>query len=216
MMTIKRKNIVPILLIYTILIPASLMVIIPVLWMLSTSVKSMEEMFTLPPRWIPDQLTWKAFLRIWNDYPFGRYFANSLIVVSAATVISLIFSALAGYGASRFRFRGKGTFLTFLLVTQMFPSIMLLIPYFKVMKTLGLINTYPGLILCYISFTIPFCSWMMLGYFQSIHQPSFRFAVWDCMIIATRRTIPFTTCSHHVLRFLSIFRMFVMIPTSPS
>lgn len=168
MMTIKRKNISLIFLIYTILILASLMVIIPVLWMLSTSIKSMEEMFTLPPRWIPDQLTWKAFVRIWTDYPFGRYFANSLIVVSAATFISLIFSALAGYGTSRFRFRGKGTFLTFLLVTQMFPSIMLLIPYFKVMKTLGLINTYPGLILCYISFTIPFCSWMMLGYFQSI------------------------------------------------
>jgi ABC-type glycerol-3-phosphate transport system permease component len=59
-------------------------------------------------------------------------------------------------------------FLTFLLVTQMFPSIMLLIPYFTVMKTLGLINTYAGLILCYISFTIPFCTWMMMGYFQSI------------------------------------------------
>ena len=93
MMTIKRKNIIPILLIYTILILASLMVIIPVLWMLSTSVKSMEEMFTLPPRWIPDQPTWKAFLRIWTDYPFGRYFANSLIVVSAATFISLVFSS---------------------------------------------------------------------------------------------------------------------------
>lgn len=168
MMTSKGKNIVSMLLSYSILILASLMVIVPMLWMLSTAVKSMEEMFTLPPRWIPEQPTLDAFIRIWTDYPFGRYFANSLIVVSAATLISLAFSALAGYGASRFQFRGKGMFLTFLLVTQMFPSIMLLIPYFKVMKTLGLINTYPGLTLCYVSFTIPFCSWMMLGYFQSI------------------------------------------------
>ncbi|MCP4403086.1 MAG: carbohydrate ABC transporter permease [bacterium] len=164
----KQKNFWVNLLAYTILVSASLMVLVPVLWMLSTSIKTMEEMFTIPLRWIPEHPTWEAFIRIWTDYPFARYFANSLIVVSAATMLSLAFSALAGYGASRFQFRGKGMFLTFLLVTQMFPSIMLLIPYFKVMKTLGLINTHLGLILCYISFTIPFCSWMMLGYFQSI------------------------------------------------
>jgi len=59
-------------------------------------------------------------------------------------------------------------FLTFLLVTQMFPSIMLLIPFYKIIQTLGLINTHTALIMTYISFTIPFCSWMMMGYFQSI------------------------------------------------
>lgn len=153
---------------YIILIIACLMVIIPLLWMLSTSVKDMEEMFTIPLKWIPNRVTWEAYRRIWTDYPFGQYFINSIVVVSGSTLISLVFSALAGYGVSRFNFRGKGMFLTFLLVTQMFPSIMLLIPYFKLMKTLGLINTYGGLILAYISFTIPFCSWMMMGYFQAI------------------------------------------------
>ncbi|MEM6428115.1 MAG: carbohydrate ABC transporter permease [Deinococcota bacterium] len=151
-----------------ILLIASTFVIVPVLWMFSTSVKTMEEMFSLPIKWIPETISWDAYQRIWTDYPFGRYILNSFIVVSGATLISLFVSSLAGYGASRFRFLGRTAFLTFLLITQMFPSIMLLIPYFQLMKTFGLINTYAGLIFAYISFTIPLASWLMLGYFNSI------------------------------------------------
>jgi multiple sugar transport system permease protein len=146
----------------------SIIVLIPVLWMFSTSIKNDQEIFTVPPRWVPHVISWDSYSRIWTDYPFEHYFINSIIVVSCATVISIFFSSLAGYGASRFEFKGKGAFLTFLLVTQMFPSIMLLIPFYKIIQSLGLVNTYLGLILTYISFTIPFCSWMLMGYFQSI------------------------------------------------
>jgi multiple sugar transport system permease protein len=168
MMTTKRRKTLQFTGAYSILILVSLTVIIPVLWMLSTAVKTDQEIFTIPPKWVPDHLTFEAFSRIWTDYPFAQYFLNSFIVVTSATFISLLFSCLAGYGASRFNFRGKGAFLTFLLVTQMFPSIMLLIPFYKIIQSLGLVNTYLGLILTYISFTIPFCSWMMMGYFQGI------------------------------------------------
>ncbi len=167
-MTNKRRTAFHHSIAYVILTLVSLTVVIPVLWMLSTSVKSDQEIFTIPPRWIPEDITFESFVRIWTDYPFLNYFANSFVVVLAATFISLFFSCLAGYGASRFQFKGKGAFLTFLLVTQMFPSIMLLIPFYKIIQTLGLVNTYVGLIFTYISFTIPFCSWMMMGYFQSI------------------------------------------------
>jgi ABC-type glycerol-3-phosphate transport system permease component len=153
---------------YVIMVVASLIVLVPTLWMVSTAFKPNDEVMVTPPQWIPNVPTWESFIRIWNDYPFATYFANSVYIVLAATVISLVFSAMAGYGASRFRFRGKSAFLTFLLVTQMFPSIMLLIPFYKVLKTLGLIDTHMGLILVYISFTIPFCTWMMMGFFQGI------------------------------------------------
>lgn len=153
---------------YLIMVVASLVVLVPTLWMVSTALKPNDEVMVTPPQWIPDAPTWESFVRIWDDYPFATYFANSVYIVLAATIISLVFSAMAGYGASRFRFKGKSTFLTFLLVTQMFPSIMLLIPFYKVLKTLGLIDTHLGLILVYISFTIPFCTWMMMGFFQGI------------------------------------------------
>ncbi|MBY7144212.1 carbohydrate ABC transporter permease [Virgibacillus sp. NKC19-3] len=156
------------LMIYIVLFVFSMFVIIPVLWMLSTAVKPMTEVFTTPPKWIPNEITWEAFVRMWTDYPFVYYFINSFLVVSVATVISLLFSALAGFGASRFSFRGKGSFLIFLLLTQMFPSIMLLIPFYKIFGTLGIVNTHIGLILTYITFTLPLCSWMLMGYFNSI------------------------------------------------
>jgi multiple sugar transport system permease protein len=168
MMINKRHIFLQHFLSYAILLLVGLAVLTPVLWMLSTSLKNDMEIFTIPPRWIPMDVTVIAFQRIWTDYPFARYFFNSFFVVSVSTLISLAFSSLAGYGASRFHFRGKGMFLTFLLVTQMFPSIMLLIPFYKIIQTLGLINTHTALIMTYISFTIPFCSWMMMGYFQSI------------------------------------------------
>lgn len=168
MMTNKRRVALNTGIAYAVLLLVALSVLIPVLWMLSTSVKNDTEIFTIPPQWIPDEVTFASYQRIWTDYPFARYFLNSFIVVSCSTLISLAFSCLAGYGASRFHFRGKGMFLTFLLVTQMFPSIMLLIPFYKIIQTLGLVNTHTALIMTYISFTIPFCSWMMMGYFQSI------------------------------------------------
>ncbi|MCR8636906.1 carbohydrate ABC transporter permease [Paenibacillus radicis (ex Xue et al. 2023)] len=164
----KRKDKVFNSVMYLIMVVASLIVLVPTLWMVSTAFKPNDEVMVTPPQWIPDAPTWESFIRIWNDYPFATYFANSVYIVLAATIISLVFSAMAGYGASRFRFRGKSAFLTFLLVTQMFPSIMLLIPFYKVLKTLGLIDTHMGLILVYISFTIPFCTWMMMGFFQGI------------------------------------------------
>lgn len=153
---------------YAILIVASCLVLIPTLWMVSTSLKSNEEVMISPPKWIPDNPTFESFTRIWSDYPFLDYFLNSVFIVAVSTLITIAFAALAGYGASRFKFRGKGTFLSFLLVTQMFPSIMLLIPFYKVLKTFGLIDSHWGLIVVYIAFALPMCTWMMLGFFQGI------------------------------------------------
>ncbi|WP_438348651.1 carbohydrate ABC transporter permease [Paenibacillus sp. FA6] len=155
---------------YWILICASLMVLVPVFWMISTSFKSQADTFAIPLQWIPKHPTFDAFKRIWSDYPFLDYFKNSLIVVGASTVVSIFFSTLAGYGVSRFKFRGKGFYLTFLLVTQMVPTVMLLVPFYKIMTQFGLVNTLLGLVVTYIAITIPVCSWMMLGYFDTISQ----------------------------------------------
>ncbi|MFB9279619.1 carbohydrate ABC transporter permease [Cohnella cellulosilytica] len=153
---------------YAILTAVSCLVLIPTLWMVSTALKSNEEVMISPPKWIPENPTFESFTRIWKDYPFLDYFLNSVFIVVVSTFITIAFAALAGYGASRFKFRGKGTFLSFLLVTQMFPSIMLLIPFYKVLKTFGLIDSHWGLIVVYIAFALPMCTWMMLGFFQGI------------------------------------------------
>ena len=156
------------LVLYVLLGVACVFVLVPVLWMIVTALKPETDLFSTPPRLWPTAPTLDAFRRVFTDYPFADYFRNSIIDVVAATGISLVFSSLSAYGVSRFKFRGRGSFLTFLLISQMFPSVMLVIPYFKIIQVLGLYNTYAALIVTYVSFTMPFCSWMMYGYFKSI------------------------------------------------
>ncbi len=166
--SMRRENRAANTIAYLLLGLGSAAVLVPVLWMLSTSLKNDRELLATPPVWIPTQPTIDAFIRVWSDYPLLTYFGNSLLVVSASTLISVAFSAFAGYGVARFEFRGRGSFLTFLLMSQMFPSIMLLIPYYRIIQTAGLVDSHMALIITYVSFQIPLCSWMMYGYFKGI------------------------------------------------
>lgn len=153
---------------YFILITGSLLVLLPVLWMMSTSLKETPEIMSGQTSWIPKKLTLDAYFRIFSDYPFADYYKSTILITFVTVAFAISFAALAGYGISRFHFPGRASFLTFLLVTQMFPSIMLLIPFYKLLKTAGINDSYIGMILVYISHTIPFCTWMMKGYMESI------------------------------------------------
>ena len=157
----KRSGMINNVLTYGACLIGSIFVLVPVLWMVSTSLKTEPETFAIPPRWIPETVTLDSYRAMWVDYPFLYYFRNSIIVTLAAVAISVSISCLTGYGVTRFRFKGKESFLGFVLLTQMFPSVMLLVPYYKVLNTYGLNNTLIGLGLVYISFTVPFCSWIL-------------------------------------------------------
>jgi len=153
---------------YTILILFSVAVLIPILWMCATAFKTVPETMTMPPRWIPEHISFGSFARLWQDYPFATFFQNSIIIVFLSMLISVFCSCLAGYGVTRFHFKAKGALMTFVLITQMFPSVMLLVPFYSVINRLGLINTHLGLVLVYTSFTTPFCTWMMHGFFKAL------------------------------------------------
>lgn len=153
---------------YIFLCLMSAAVLFPILWMLSTSVKSTDEIMTGTPHWIPINFTLDAYKNLFNLYPFKDYFISSIIVSLWSTGIAVLFSLFAAYGVTRYNFKGKEGFLTYLLITQMFPSIMLLIPSYKILTGYHLSNTYTGLVLMLISFSVPFCSWLMKGYMESI------------------------------------------------
>jgi ABC-type glycerol-3-phosphate transport system permease component len=163
----KRKRAVsPIAVI--VLILGCCFVLLPVSWMVITSFKTLTETFAIPPSLLPDGLYLGAYVKTVTDYHFDVFFKNSLVVVCMATLSTLVVATLAGFGVSRFSFRGIGLFLGFILVTQMFPSAIMLVPYFRILKAYGLINKYLGLILVYISFQTPLCTWLMYGYFRTI------------------------------------------------
>jgi len=140
----------------------------PIAWAVISSLKTRSEIFTTPPTFFPTHVTFENFFAILTELSFPRYFLNSALVISMTVLIAVTFSCLAGYGFSRFKFVGHGSLLTFLLTTQMLPSVLMAVPYFVVMKTYGLINTYPALILAFLSFTAPVATWIMKGFIDSI------------------------------------------------
>ena len=167
-MGMRRKKIMAGVAMYVLLALLASLVLIPVLWMVSTAFKSYGETIAKPPRWIPQQISFEAFGRLWSEYPFGTYFKNSFVIVLFSMAVSVFASCLAGYGLTRFRFRGRNSLMTFILVTQMFPSVMLLVPFYSIIGKMQLLDTHLGLILVYISFTVPFCTWTMLGFFRAL------------------------------------------------
>ncbi|WP_036316403.1 carbohydrate ABC transporter permease [Microbacterium sp. B24] len=140
----------------------------PVVWMLSNSFKSNTEIFELPPRLITDTFSLNAYVAIFTNAETMRFFLNSYIVAGAVTVLTLLVAIQAAYAFSRFDFRGKRVLNVIIVSVQAVPPITLLIPYFGLMVGLGLYNTYPGLILTYMVFTLPYAIIMMTGYFNTL------------------------------------------------
>ena len=153
---------------YGMLILASAFALFPILWMLSTSFKSEAEALSLPIRWIPQRLTLQAYGEMWTMKPFATYFWNSILVSGVTALISTIVGALAGYGFSRFRFRGRTSLLAFFLATQMISGVLVIGPYFQILAALDLYNTLTGLVIAYVTICLPFAAWMSKGYFDSI------------------------------------------------
>ena len=154
---------------YFILILGCLLVLLPVSWMIITSLKTMQDItLSKGVELFPNGPTVSNYISIWSEYPMLSYIRNSLISVGGSTVFAVACAALCGYGLSRYEFGGKKFLLSFLLVTQMFPAVMKIIPYYKILVNVHLNDTAFGLMIVYASFSIPFCTWMMYGYFRTI------------------------------------------------
>lgn len=117
--------------------------------------------------WIKEP-TLDNYIRLFQQYPFARYFLNSTIVATGTTIISVSFSAFAGYSLSRFSFPGRSVVGMLILATQMLPGVAILIALYIQFRNFGLLNSYAGLIIGYNAFSIPFCTWMLRGFFDSI------------------------------------------------
>lgn len=162
----KRRLILKVFL-YFCLVIGLLFAILPIIWMISCSFKSNSDIFSLEPKLI-DKIDTSAYINIFSDPEKIRYFINSLIVSSAVTILTLIVAILAGYAFSRFSFKGKKALNMFIMSTQAVPPITLIIPYFGMVVTLNLYNSYYALILTYLVFTLPYAITMMTGYFNTL------------------------------------------------
>lgn len=145
----------------------------PIFWMITSAIKPVDDLFIIPPQWIPERPTLGAFRSVINgemgrDSLFPDYFRNSIIVTLGTTLVALIVSTLAAYALSRYPFKGSNNLMLSILSFQMFPGAMLLISFYIIFLNLKLLNTYQGLILANATFAIPFSIWMMKGFFDTV------------------------------------------------
>jgi multiple sugar transport system permease protein len=140
----------------------------PFAWMALSSIKTLPELYTVPPHWWPDVPTLGNYSKVLFESNIPRYFLNSVIISFGATGLALILAILASYGFARFDFRGKAFWQAFVLVGQLLPTAAIIVPLFITLRALGLVNTYWGLILVYMIVTLPLSVWMLTSYFKSI------------------------------------------------
>ena len=144
--------------------------LIPFAWMIFTSLKSDAEAVRIPPTIWPQEPTADAYLQVllWTNFP--RYFLNSFVISLGTAVLSTAVGSLAGYGFSRFVFNGRALLIGIILASQMLPGVLLVGPYFKVLAQAGLYNTHLGLILAFTTITLPFSTWMMKGFIDTVPE----------------------------------------------
>jgi ABC-type glycerol-3-phosphate transport system permease component len=162
-----RKK-VSIIISYLILIVMSIFVLFPFLWIFITSLKSDKDMFAIPPVWIPNPITLKNYADVLKEGDFQSYMKNSLVVAIVSTALAMIIGTPSAYGFAKYRFKFSGSLFMGIVAVRMFPPIILGMPFFFMMRSLGLINTNLALIITYLPLELTLIIWIMEGFFRQI------------------------------------------------
>lgn len=140
----------------------------PLLWILLSSIKSKGELTAYPTNILPKEITLENFRTVFEQLKFGTNIRNSVIIAGSTTLIAITISALAAYGVVRFFPRFGKVMTRVLITTYMFPPILLAVPYSIIMGRLGMMNNRFGLVVVYLSISVPYAVWLLVGFFQTV------------------------------------------------
>lgn len=142
----------------------------PMAWTFLTSLKNETELVSRPISYLPRDGSLGNYLEVFRAQPFATFFLNSMVVSVAATVLCVTIAALAAYALARLRLRGRRAYTIAVVAASMFPVISLVVPLFKTMRALGILNTYPALILPYVALSLPIAILVLTAFFQGIPE----------------------------------------------
>ncbi len=145
-----------------------LFAVFPVVQVLGISLRPGDQLYSPDFELIPADATFAAYRAMLTEKPFLLWMRNSLIVSLGTALIGVALASLGGFALSRYRFRGRGGALQGILMTQMFPATMLLLPLYLMMRKLHLVDTLAGVMVAYVATALPFCIWTMKGYYDTI------------------------------------------------
>jgi multiple sugar transport system permease protein len=153
---------------YAVIAVLLVVVLFPFYWMTVTSLKSEGQMRSLASMFWPDPVIFDNYRLLLRQTDFTTWFGNSVTVAVSSTFLATAVGTLGAYGLARLRFRGRGVMASAVLITYLVPPSILFIPLYAQIRTLGLADSLAGLIAAYPSFTVPFVTWLLMGYFESI------------------------------------------------
>lgn len=142
--------------------------LLPFYWIVQSSITPKFQMFSIPPRYLPEQVTFENYVNMAKNFPFTTYFVNSLIFAAGSSLVSVALAFLAAYALARVQFPGSNFVLMGFLISIAIPQIGTLVPLFELLKQLKLINTHLGLILLMSSLVIPFTVWILISFVQQV------------------------------------------------
>ncbi len=146
----------------------TLFFLFPVFWVLSTSLKSVPQLFASPPIWLPTDPAFGNYSYVFNNTPTLRYLLNSALLVSLTVFFTVLIAVLAAYGFSRYAFRSKRPSLLAVLAFQMISPVVIAIPLYRLFSELNILNNYASLTVVYVAVVLPFTTWFLKGYFDTI------------------------------------------------
>lgn len=190
---------------YALLLAGAAVMVLPFVYMLSTSLKSHAFVFELPPRLIPRNPTLQNYREAWQSNNFDRYFLNSIVVASATTVCSVVLSSMMAFAFARFRFVGQRLLFGLLLIGLMVPTMMLIIPQFLLARSLGLMDSLSGLVLFYVGGTLALNTFLLRGFFEEIPKELDEAMIVDGASAWTRYTRLVLPLSRSALATVAIF-----------
>lgn len=156
------------ILLYVLLVFITIVTVYPIVQIFGVSLRPSNELYSTSLRIVPENASFDSYRNILFRKSFFTWLGNSIIVAFAVSILGVSLASTAGYAFSRFRFRGKRAGLVVILVTQMFPATMLLLPLYVLMKRIGLVDHLAGIVIAYTATALPFCIWTMKGYYDTI------------------------------------------------
>lgn len=164
---VRWRRALPDLIAQLLLLALLAVIVFPFYWTINSTLRPSSQLFTLQPQWIPAQPTLENYAAVLANAQFLRAMANSFIAATGTALLATAVCCLAGYSLARYRYPGRKTIMAGLVVSQMLPGVLIVLPLFVVFARLGLVNTYLGLILGYSTFAIPFAALMLRAFFAN-------------------------------------------------
>jgi len=163
-----RRSLIHTVLLYGAVLAVCGFLLFPIYWMAVTALAPANKLRSFPPSFLPQDPQWEVFVRLFLENPMLLWLGNSALTAVAATALSLLVSIPAAYSLSRFRVRGGHTLGLVILTSKMLPATLLVIPFFVIFRQLGVIGSLSSLVVAHATLIIPFATWMLKGYFDSI------------------------------------------------